>query len=81
LYDSLVLYEERQRLQEYLGGEMTKFEEMGRKLDQELERLHDVAEKKISPTTRLKAGKALRKISGGLERLAEELEAKPVSKE
>ncbi len=60
---------------------MTKFEEMGRKLDRELERLHDIAEKKISHTTRLNAAKALRKISGGLERLAEELDSKPVSKE
>ena len=55
---------------------MTKFEEMGRKLDQELERLRDVAEKKISPATRLKAAKALRSTSSKLLNLAEELESK-----
>jgi hypothetical protein len=55
---------------------MTKFEEMGSKLDRELERLRDIAEKKISPATRLKAAKALRGASAKLSRLAEELESK-----
>jgi hypothetical protein len=60
---------------------MTKFEEMGRKLDQELERLREIAEKKISPATRLKAAKALKSVSGRLARLAEEIESKSVPKE
>jgi hypothetical protein len=59
-----------------LGGAMTKFEEMGRKLDQELERLREIAEKKISPATRDKAAKALRSVSAKLSRLAEELGSK-----
>ena len=55
---------------------MTKFEEMGRKLDRELERLRDLAEKKISPGKRLKAAQALRSVSQRLAKFAEELEAK-----
>jgi len=38
-------------------------EEMGRKLDRELEWLRDIAEKKISPAARVKAAKALRGAS------------------
>ena len=60
---------------------MTKFEDMGRKLDQELERLREIAEKKISPATRLKAAKALKSVSERLARLAEEIESKSVPKE
>jgi len=55
---------------------MAKFEEMGRKLDREMERLREIAEKKISPATRIKAAKALRGVSAKLSRLAEELESK-----
>ena len=55
---------------------MTKFEEMGRKLDQELERLREITEKKITPATRVKAAKALRSVSAKLSSLAEEIEAK-----
>jgi hypothetical protein len=54
---------------------------MGRKLDRELERLREIAEKKISPATRLKAAKALRSASAKLSRLAEELESKSAPKE
>ena len=64
-----------------IGGAMTRFEEMGRKLDQELDRLREIAEKKLSPATREKAAKALRSASGRLTRLAEELESKSVPKE
>ena len=60
---------------------MNKFEEMGRKVDQELERLRDIADKKISPATHLKAAKALRNISGALSHLAEEIESAPGSKQ
>jgi hypothetical protein len=60
---------------------MNKFEEIGRKLDREVERLRDVAEKKISPATRFKAAEALRKVSGGLRRLADEIESESASKQ
>jgi hypothetical protein len=55
---------------------MTKFEDIGRKLDQELERLREIADKKISPATRAGAAKALRSVSAKLSSLAEEIEAK-----
>ena len=60
---------------------MNKFEEMGRELDQALERLREVAEQKVSPATRVKAAKALRTVSGRLARLAEDLESKTAPKE
>jgi len=60
---------------------MTKFEDMGRKLDRELERLREIAQKKISPATRIKTAKVLRAVSAKLSRLAEELELKPTSNE
>jgi len=60
---------------------MTNFGEMGRKLDQELERLREITENKINPATRLKAAKALRSASAKLSRLAEELESRSVPKE
>jgi hypothetical protein len=55
---------------------MTRFEEVGRKIDQEMERLRKIAEEKISPATRVKAAKALRSVSAKLSRLAEEVESK-----
>jgi hypothetical protein len=55
---------------------MTKFEDVGRKLDRELERLRRVAESKISPATRRKAAKSLRSVSETLARVAAGLESK-----
>ena len=60
---------------------MNKFEEMGRELDQALERLREVAERKVSPATRVKAAKALRSVSVHLAKLAENLESKSSPKE
>lgn len=60
---------------------MTKFEDMGRKLDRELERLREITKKKISPATRGKTAKVLRGVSAKLSRLAEELESKSTSEE
>jgi hypothetical protein len=71
----------RNRLKNGNGGVMTKFEDMGRKLDQEMERLREIAEKKISPATRVKAAEALRNVSGRLTHLAEELESKAASED
>ena len=55
---------------------MTKFEEVGRKLDREVARLRDLAEKKIKPETRLKAARSLRSVAQALSRVAADLEAK-----
>src|SRR5579872_99639 len=60
---------------------MTKFEEIGRKLDHELERLRDVAESKLKPETRQKAAKTIRGISEKLSRLAADLESRAQGKE
>jgi hypothetical protein len=54
---------------------MPKFETIGRKIDQEIERLRDVAESKFSPRTRRKTAGILRRVSQRLVRLAEELES------
>ena len=60
---------------------MTTFEEIGRKLDRELEKLREVAERKISPGTRRKAATSLRKISETLQRVATELESNVAPKQ
>lgn len=52
------------------------FEDFGRKLDREIERLREVAEKKISPATRLKTAKSLRRMSDKLAQIAADLESK-----
>lgn len=54
---------------------MPKFEEIGRKLDREVQRLRQVLEKKIAPATRRKAAQSLRRISEKLARLAADLES------
>jgi hypothetical protein len=55
---------------------MPSFEEMGRTLDRELERLRKVAESKVKPATCGKAAGILRNVSASLSRLADQLEAK-----
>jgi hypothetical protein len=54
---------------------VAKFEDLGRKLDLELEKLREVAEKKISPATRRKAANSLRTVSDTLARIAKDLDA------
>jgi hypothetical protein len=55
---------------------MNKFEDIGRKLDKEVERLRELAEKKIKPETRLKAARSLRSVADALSRFAKDLESK-----
>ena len=55
---------------------MPSFEEMGRALDRELERLRRVAENKVKPATCEKAAGVLRSVSASLSRLAEQIESK-----
>lgn len=59
---------------------MPSFEEMGRRLDRELERLRRVADSRVKPATCGKAAGALRSISASLARLAEQIEAKAAPK-
>jgi len=59
---------------------MPNFEEMGRTLDRELERLREVAETKVKPATRDKAAKVLRSVSERLSRLAEQIASKGTPK-
>lgn len=55
---------------------MTTFEEFGRKVDREIERLREIAEKKIRPAARLKTARSLRRMSDKLAQMAADLEAK-----
>jgi hypothetical protein len=59
---------------------MPNFEEMGRTLDRELERLRQVAETKVKPATCEKAAGVLRSVSASLSRLAEQIESKAAPK-
>jgi hypothetical protein len=52
------------------------FEDFGRKLDREIERLRDLAENKIRPAARLKTAQSLRRMSEKLARIAADIEAK-----
>jgi len=52
------------------------FEDFGRKLDREIERLREVAAKKITPAARQKTAKSLRIVSDKLAQIAAELESK-----
>jgi vacuolar-type H+-ATPase subunit H len=59
-----------------MGRQMPTFEDFGRKLDREIERLREVAQKKISPAARLKAAHSLRRMSEKLAQMAADIEAK-----
>jgi hypothetical protein len=52
------------------------FEDFGRKVDREIERLRDLAENKIRPAARLKTAQSLRRMSEKLARIAADIEAK-----
>jgi hypothetical protein len=52
------------------------FEEFGRKLDREIERLRELTEKKIGPATRRKTAQSLRRMSEKLAQIAADIEAK-----
>ncbi len=55
---------------------MSTFEDFGRKLDREIERLRELAAKKIRPAARLKTAQSLRRMSEKLARIAADIEAK-----
>jgi hypothetical protein len=55
---------------------MPTFEEMGRTIDRELDRLREVADRKVKPATRRKVSRVLRSVSASLSRLAAQIESK-----
>ncbi|HJY85331.1 MAG TPA: hypothetical protein VKE24_00705 [Candidatus Acidoferrales bacterium] len=55
---------------------MATFEQIGRKIDRELEKMRRYIGQELKPTTRRKAVEALRKASKGLADAANELEAR-----
>ncbi len=55
---------------------MANFEQIGRKLDKELERLRRYIQKDVKPVTKRKAVQALQKASKSLAEAAKELEAR-----
>jgi hypothetical protein len=64
------------RIRSGQGHSVSTFEEFGRKLDREIERLRELAEKKITPAARLKTAQSLRRMSEKLAQMAADLEAK-----
>ena len=52
------------------------FEDFGRKLDREIERLRELTTKKITPAARLKTAQSLRRMSEKLAQMAADIEAK-----
>ena len=56
------------------------FEEIGRKLDGEIERLRLIAEKEVSPAARQKAAGVLRRAADALAKFARDLEGGSASK-
>ena len=62
------------------GVAVGKFEEFGRQLDRELEKLQSVLEKEIKPATQRKAASVLRQVSERLAKLAEQIDAQHVEK-
>jgi hypothetical protein len=60
---------------------MEKFEEFGRKLDREIEKLMSMVETEIKPATKRKAADVLRHASERLSKLAEEIDPRRVEKQ
>ena len=63
------------------GVAVGKFEEFGRQLDRELEKLKSVLENEIKPATKRKTASVLRQVSERLAKLAEQIEAQRVEKQ
>ena len=55
---------------------MPTFEDFGRKLDREIERLRELTEKKITPAARNKTAQSLRRMSEKLAQMAADIEAR-----
>ena len=55
---------------------MPSFEDFGRKFDREIERLRELAEKKITSAARNKTAQSLKRMSEKLAQMAADIEAK-----
>ncbi len=55
---------------------MPTFEELGRKIDRELEKVRHYLQKEVKPATQRKAAEALRKAADRLAEAAKEMEAR-----
>ncbi len=60
---------------------MSTFEDVGKKIDDEMEKLRVYWTQKMGPQTERQAAAALRKVSERLAKAAEELEARLAAKE
>ncbi len=60
---------------------MASFENMGRKIDAEMERLRKLWKEDVGPETERRAAGALRKVSEKLAAAAEEIEARMARRE
>ena len=59
---------------------MDKFEEIGRKLDEELTRLRRFVEEEVAPETEKRTASFLRDVSGKLSEAASKLEARTAAR-
>ena len=59
---------------------MDKFEEIGRKLDEELTRLRRFVEEEVAPETERRTASFLRDVSGKLSEAASKLEARTAAR-
>lgn len=60
---------------------MSTFEDVGKKIDDEMEKLRAYWKDKVGPNTERQAAAALRKVSERLAKAAEELEARIAAKD
>ncbi len=59
---------------------MDSFEQFGRKVDEELDRLHRYLEEEVGPEAERRAADVLRKVSRKLSDLAGEMEAREANR-
>jgi tRNA(Phe) wybutosine-synthesizing methylase Tyw3 len=59
---------------------VANFEDIGKRIDQELERLRIFVDQELKPTTQKKTSAALRKASERLAKLADEIESRLAEK-
>jgi hypothetical protein len=62
------------------GSQMDKFEEFGRRIDEELTRLRRYIENEVAPETERRSAEFLREISAKLNQAAEKLEARQAAR-
>ncbi len=76
VYNTRNLLGTRSRARSGLGLTVPTFEDFGRRLDREIQRLRELTARKITPAARLKTAQSLRRISEKLAQMAADIEAK-----